>query len=150
MKSRFTLVPSEFFAPESASDIISKVVPLEEGEPLSFLEIPSFKAVFIYAGEKRPVIYDMIMSLFKIGEHNRIIAHYADGELSLVIAYVESLQFCNVFQAGDFTTAQYYIFLTLKSLQLNPQLSTIYFAGDISRENTSSMYNYFKRVEILR
>ncbi len=150
MKSRFTLVPSEFFSPEAAGDILSKVVPLAEGEPLSFLEISSHDAVFVYAGEHRPVAYDMIVSLFKIGEYNKIIACHADGELFLVVAQGDSLKFCNVFQAGDFTTAQYFIFLTLKSLQLNPQLSTIYFMGAVDPGDLTSMYSYFKNVEVLR
>lgn len=150
MKSKFTLVPSEFFTPEGAGDILSEVVSLEEGEPLSFLEIPSAGAYLVYAGAKRPVVYDMLMSLFKIGEHNKIIACHRDGELFLVIAQGGELRLCNVFQAADFTTAQYYLFLTMKSLQLNPQLSTVYFMDALSKEQSISMYNYFKAVEVLR
>ena len=150
MKSRFTLVPSELFTPESAADILSKVVPLTDGEPLSFLELPSRDAVFVYAGNGRPIIYDMVVSLFKIREYNKIIACHRDGELSLVVAQGEQLQFCNVFQAADFVTAQYYIFLTLKTLQLNPQLSTIYFVDNLSHEQSVSLYNYFKKVELMR
>lgn len=150
MKSAFTLIPSEYFTPEGAGDILSKVVPLEQGEPLSFLDIPAYQAVFVYAGQVRPVAYDMIQSLFKIREYNKIIACHRDGELFLVIAQGDSLQLCNVFQAKDFVTAQYFIFMSLKSLQLNPQLSTIYFMGDIAPEHSASLYNYFKNVEVLR
>lgn len=150
MKSKFTLVPSEFFTPEGAGDILSEVVSLEEGEPLSFLEVPSVSAVLVYAGAKRPVAYDMLMSLFKIGEHNKIIACHRDGELSLVIAQGSELKFCNVFQAADFTTAEYYLFLTLKSLQINPQLSTVYFMDSLAPEQSISLYNYLKRVEVIR
>lgn len=150
MKSKFTLVPSEFFTPEGASDILSEVVSLEEGEPLSFLEVPSVDAVLIYSGDKRPVVYDMLMSLFKIGEHNKIIACHREGEFFLVVAQGAELKFCNVFDAGDFTTAQYFLFLTLKSLQLNPQLSTVYFMDSLQQSQSVSLYNYFKRVEVIR
>lgn len=150
MKSKFTLLPSEFFTPETAGDMLSKVVPLEEGEPLSFLEIPAYKAVFVYAGAQRPVAYDMVQSLFKIREYNKIVACHSDGELFLVIAQGDSLQLCNVFPAKDFLSAQYFIFLALKNLQLNPQLSTLYFMGDVKPEDSLSMYSYFKNVEVLR
>lgn len=150
MKSRFTLVPSEFFSPQSAGDILSKVVPLAEGEPLSFLEIPAYDAVFVYAGDERPVAYDMVQSLFKIGDYNKIVVCHRDGELSLVIAQGSQLKLCNVFPAADFTTAQYFIFLSLKNLQLNPQLSTLYYVGGLAQEHAISLYNYFKNVEVLR
>lgn len=150
MKPKFTLVPSEYFSPESAGDYLSKVVLLEQGEPLSFLELPGYDATLVYAGAARPVFYDMIMSLFKIREHYKILASYTDGYLYLVIAQDSRLMFCNSFPAGDFVTAQYYIFLTLNKLQLNPQVSSLYFADSVSREQITELYSYFKNVEVLR
>lgn len=150
MKPKFTLVPSEYFNPESAGDILSKVVLLEQGEPLSFLDLPEHKAVLVYAGKTRPAVYDMVMSLFKIREHFKIIANYSDGYLYLVIAQGNELMLCNSFPASDFVTAQYYIFLSLKKLQLNPQVSAIYFTSELTSEQTMALFSYFKNVEVLR
>ena len=46
-------------------------------------------------------------------------------------------------------TAEYYIFLALKSLQLNPEISTICLRSKVSAEDKMSLYRYFKAVESL-
>lgn len=150
MTEKFTLVPSEFFSEETARETLSEVVLLEEGEPLSFLDVPFCQAVLVYAG-RRPAVYDMLMSLCKIRHHNKIIASVSGDVLSLVVAQGDRLQFCNCFKAEDFTTALYYIFMVLKKLQINPEISTLYFtSGDVSQEQLTSLFRYFKSAEILQ
>ena len=151
MTEKFTLVPSELFSEETARETLSEVVLLEEGEPLSFLDVPVCLAVRVYAGQRRPAVYDMLMSLCKIRHHNKIMASISDDVLSLVVAQGDRLQFCNCFKAGDFTTALYYIFMVLKKLQINPEISTLYFtSGNVSQEQLTSLFRYFKSAEILQ
>lgn len=150
MAPRFTLVPSELFSEDSAREILSEVVLLEKGEPLSFLEIKAYDAVLVYAGKTRPLVYDMIMSLFKLRDYNKILAAVEDGYLYLVIAQGSGLKFCNSFKADDFTTAEYYIFMVLKQLQINPEASTLTFMSEIPRDRTAELYHYFKSAEVLQ
>ena len=44
------------------------------------------------------------------------------------------------------TTAEYYIFLTLNTLQLNPEISTICWRTPLDAEDEMSLYRYFKSV----
>lgn len=150
MAPRFTLVPSELFSEESARAFLSEVVPLAEGEPLSFAEIPSHGVQLVYAGQTRPVVYDMIMSLVKVRDYNKIIACLLDDVLYLVIAQGDKLVFCNCFNATDFTTAEYYIFMVLKKLQINPEISTVNFASPLDQNQIVSLYRYFKSAEVLK
>ena len=69
-----------------------------------------------------------------------------DGWLYLVIAQGRSLCLANVFRAQDFTTAEYFIFLSLKRLQMNPEVSTICFRTPLDMEAEMSLYRYFKSV----
>lgn len=150
MTPKFTLVPSELFSEATAREILSEVVLLSKEEPLSFLDIPPYSAVLVYAGDSRPVVYDMLLSLCKLRDYNKIIADIRDGVLSLVVAQGDALALCNAYDAVDFTTALYYIALAVSSLQINPQQSTVYFMNSISSEDMQQMYNYFKGVEIIR
>lgn len=150
MASGFTLVPSEIFSEDSAREILSEVVLLEKGEPLSFLEIKAYDAVLVYSGQTRPAVYDMIMSLFKLRDYNKILASLEDGYLYLVIAQGNRLVFCNSFKAADFTTAEYYIFMVLKQLQINPEVSTLTFMSEIPQDRTAELYHYFKSAEVLQ
>lgn len=149
MDSKFTLVPSELFSEESARELLSEVVLLEEGEPLSFAPVSSCDAVLIYAGEKRPIVFDMLLSLFKISDYNKILAAFSDGCLYLVVSQGKDLKFCNSWRCPDFTTAEYYIFMVLHKLQINPQVSSVYFSTQLGQDEVQSLLSYFRNVEML-
>ena len=70
-----------------------------------------------------------------------------DGWLYLAIAQGKKLMLCNSFQAPDFTTAEYFVFLAMKKLQLNPEMSSIYFRTRLTEEQEMSLYRYFRSVE---
>ena len=94
-----------------------------------------------------PEIYYMLKQLNEIPDYNKIMVSYKDDTLCLVIAQGKSLLFCNTFKAPDFTTAEYFIFLAMKKLQLNPEVSTIFFRTPLDQEQELSLYRYFKNVE---
>jgi len=149
MFPRFALVPEAFFSEESARTMLEKVVPLSKEEPLSFTPVPTADAMMIYAGE-RPAVYDLLLSLPKVSGYNKILARYEDGILSLVVADAQSLQLCNAYHAQSFTTAEYFIFLALRKLQINPEISVIHFTSPLSDVQVQSLLSYFKSVETLR
>ena len=84
-----------------------------------------------------------------INPKNKIVASYVDGYLYLVIAQGKTLMLCNAYQASDFTTAEYFIFLAMKKLQLNLEMSSIYFRTPLTDEQEMSLYRYFRSVEHL-
>ncbi len=143
---KFTLVPSGFHNPDKQREMLSEVVDLEEGAWVGASEVPEFDAVLLYSG---PVdgVRMMLRKLQKLNDYNKILAAYHEGYLYLVIAQGKSLLLCNSFKAEDFTTAEYFIFLALKKLQLNPEVSTISFCTELNEEEEMSLYRYFKNVE---
>ena len=95
----------------------------------------------------RPELYYMLIELGNLKDYNKILASYADGYLYLVIAQGKSLLLCNSYAAPDFTTAEYFVFLAMKKLQLNPEVSTITFRTSLNEEQEMSLYRYFRNVE---
>ena len=89
----------------------------------------------------------MLKKIGEISDYNRILAAYMDGILYLVIAQGKTLLLCNSYVAPDFTTAQYFIFLAMKRLQLNPEMSAITFMTQLDEEQEMSLYRYFRSVE---
>ena len=79
-------------------------------------------------------------------EYNKILCSLSGDRLFLAVAQGKNLLLANSFPAQDFTTAEYYIFLTLKSLQLNPEISTICWRNGLDAEDEMSLYRYFKAV----
>ena len=146
-----TLVPSRYFDEGDARCILAELYPLTESETVDFLEVPRYDAVFLYASPdgKPPVLYDLVTGLERCSEYNKILFHFGDGCLDLAIAQGERLLLANSYPAVDFTTAEYYLFLAVKSLQINPEVSTVTVASPLSGDEEMSLYRYFKSVERL-
>ncbi len=165
---KVALVPESFFDGSSAANSLSEVVNVAEGDLVEWIGMPEFGAVLVYSnsiGESLsrvmsqtvlptsgepvhvlPEMYYILKSMSDVDEYNKIVASFRDGWLHLAIAQGKSLRLANVFKAPDFTTAQYFIFLALKQLQLNPEISTICLRTPIDMDSKMSLYRYFKAV----
>jgi hypothetical protein len=166
---KFTLVPSQFHNPMEPGSVLSEVANLAPEDSVETVDVPQFASVLVFSdsvggslprvisemvlktdgGKVRPLpeVWYMLSDLEKIGEYNKIVASYMDGWLYLVIAQGRTLMLCNAFSAPDFTTAEYFLFLALKKLQLNPEMSSVYFRTPLDEEEEMSLYRYFKSVE---
>ena len=166
-----TLVPKQFYDPSVAKASLADVAYLSDTDMVEAVSVPEFAAVLIYSnsigetlskvisdtvlridGTKAvplPELYFMLRQVPFLTDYNKILASYVDGCLYLVVAQGKSLLLCNSFQAPDFTSAEYFIFMTLKKLQLNPEVSTICFRTPLTEEQEMSLYRYFKSVEQL-
>ena len=166
-----TLVPEAFFDPSAVRDTLSGVVPLRSADTAGSVPVPEYGAVLLYSnsidetlskvisqsvqtvsGEPAPVypeLYYILKDLPSCPEYNKILASYHDGTLHLAVAQGRTLQLANVYKAADFTTAEYFLFLALKTLQLNPEVSTISWRTPLEAAEEMSLYRYFKAVEVL-
>ncbi len=162
-------MPSNFFNKTCARDVLAQVACVSDTDNVSWVEIPEYGAFLVWAepaqevvestettgpamdSETRdlPEIYFILKDLQKCPDYNKILCTWAEGYLYLAVAQGRTLLLANTYPAGDFATVQYYIFLALKSLQLNPEISAVCFRSPLSKEDEMSMYHYFKAVEIL-
>ena len=144
-----TLVPDRFFNEDEAADLLSEVQFLEDDDQVSHVNIPEYGAELVYAGDGLPELYFILKLLPSCPEYNKIVASHKDGYLHLAIAQGGSLQIANSYRAQDFTTALYFLFLAMKTLQLNPEVSTIVWRTALTPEDEMTLYRYFKAVEQL-
>lgn len=125
-------------------------VPADSAESASATSTDTTSAVAAESETRNlPEMYFILKDLQKCPDYNKILCTWAEGYLYLAIAQGRTLLLANTYPANDFATVQYYIFLALKSLQLNPEISAVCFRSPISKEDEMSMYRYFKAVEIL-
>ncbi len=165
------LMPVQFFSQSTMRSVLEDVTEVKDGDPVDAVEVPEYAAMLVYSnaiGETLskvisetvvrtdgakvrplPEMYYILRTLHTLNDYNRILASYVDGYLYLAIAQGKSLLLCNSYQAPDFTTAEYFIFLAMKKLQLNPEVSTICFRTPLSEDEEMSLYRYFKNVEQL-
>lgn len=166
-------MPSNFFNKTCARDTLTQVACVSDGDTVSWVEVPEYGAFLVWAGpdgagesarpeipettgetsesatREFPEMYFILKDLQKCPDYNKILCTWVEGYLYLAIAQGRTLLLANTYPAGDFATVQYYIFLALKSLQLNPEISSVCFRSPLSKEDEMSMYRYFKAVEVL-
>ena len=150
----FTLVPSAFYDPASERQTLAEIADVEEACEVEHIDIPQYDAVLIFTRDgdsdfSVPEIVNVLSRLPQCPEYNKILCSIKDGELSLAIAQGRNLQLANSWKVQDFTTAEYYIFLAVKSLQINPAMSGICFMTELGQEEEMSLYRYFKSVVVL-
>ena len=147
----FTLVPSAFFDPASGRAALAEVASLGEDAEVKHIEIPEYDAVLICTADEDSAVSgsEMVRVLRRLGDcpdYNRILCSILDGRLFIAVAQGKTLLLANAYEIQDFTTAEYYIFLSVKSLQINPEMSTICWMSDLDADEQMSLYRYFKTV----
>ena len=150
----FTLVPSAFYDPASERQTLAEIADIEEGYRVEHVDIPQYDAVLIFTRDgdsdfSVPEIANVLSKLPQCPEYNKILCSIRDNELSLAIAQGRNLLLANSWKVQDFTTALYYIFLAVKSLQINPEMSGICFLSRLGEEDEMLLYRYFKSVVTL-
>lgn len=150
----FTLVPTNFFNPDKEREALAGVARLGEDCAVRHIDIPQYDAVLVYSVDgdsvvSAPEIAGILDKLPDCPAYNKILCSLRDGRLSIAIAQGKSLLLANSFAAPDFTTAEYYIFLAVKSLQINPEVSTICWTTALDKSEEMSLYRYFKSVIVL-
>ena len=142
-----TLVPTRFYDEKVSRCILSELFPLDDTDTVSCMEFPQYDAVMVYAGDRPPVLCDMLAAAQRCDEYNKVLVSYDGSSVSIVLAQGSRLLLANNYPAMDFTTAEYFIFFAMKSLQLNPEVSTIMMMTPLSADEEMSLYRYFKSVE---
>jgi len=150
----FTLVPSAFFNPASKREALAEVATLREDCEIRHIDIKDYNAVLIYAVDEDsvasvPDIVEILERLQECPEYNKILCSIKEDQLYIAIAQGKTLLMANSFRVQDFTTAQYYIFLSIKAHQINPEMSTICWISKLDADEEMSLYRYFKSVVTL-
>ncbi|MBQ0122915.1 MAG: DUF3822 family protein [Bacteroidales bacterium] len=157
---RYTLVPEDFFSPEAARELLGRVVKLEPEEVVKYKELPQYKAVLVYVDVPASAsgiasVAAMVEEAGNIEKYNRVVARYTEpeengaGSIDIVLVSGPRLLFVNSFKVPDSVTAQYYIFATLRQFQINPELTAVYFHGEVPFAMKEDLFRYFPSVETI-
>ena len=147
---KYTLVPKEFF--NGDTQLLSQVIEVSPTETVQYVELPAFEAVLLFVPgpeDAKPHIYDLLGRLADIPDYNKVLICIDGPALHLAIAASDKLLLANSYKAEDFTTALYYIFAAMRDFQINPQMTTLYYKGEIGYESQEVLFSYFKGVERL-
>lgn len=158
------LIPASCYSEGESAQTLSKLTETGERDDVMSLEIPSQKAVIIYAVDKElvsmmsahhknvrfyPVIYLLIDRLSSIDANNRLLAAFTDGMVHIVAAEREKLLLANSYPAPDIVTAEYFLLSVSKEAMFNPGHTSIYISGFISEAERKELSKYFAGTVLL-
>lgn len=145
------MVPARYFDEAAPRCFLSEIFELDGSAVVEHKDVPQYDAVLVYEKTEAglPALSGVLDGLDGCTEYNKILADWREGTLSLAIAQGRNLLLANVFPAKDFITAEYHIFNAMKSLQLNPEVSTVCFMERLGEDDELSLYRYFKSVEYI-
>lgn len=146
------LVPSSLLEGKDPGRFLAALYVMDGGEDVAVEDLHMYGASLVYVRDnsgREPALATLVKALPDCGGYNKILAMHDGDALYLAVAQGDSLKLAAVYPAGDFTTAEYYIFLAIKALQINPELSVIRFASPLTEEQEMSLGRYFHGVEVV-
>lgn len=159
-----TLIPISCYSKSESMQVLSKLTEIGEQDDVMSLEIPSQKAVIIYAVDKAlismlsfhhknvrfyPIIYLLIDRISSIDANNRLLTAFTDDMVHIVAAEREKLLLANSYPSSDIITAEYFLLSVSKEVMFNPEHTSIYILGFISESDREELSKYFAGTVLL-
>ncbi len=148
LKEQFSL-NGEYLYKEYTCNSPNAVVAYAIGQTYTGQESEAAKELPVKSDTVYPFIVKMLEESSAIGSFNKVIFHYSkEKKLShIVISAGEELKIANCFKADTFESALYFLFLSIKQLQMNPKQCTVRVCWDIMPEQEATIGKFFKGVE---
>ncbi len=154
----FTLIPQELYTPQLGKEALCSQFNINEGYLFKECSLQSAKAVMAYAMPQQeennntdmlPFAVKLIGECESISHYNKVVFHYnSQKKLShTVIATGSELKIANSFKTDSFESALYFLFLSIKQLQMNPRQCTVRVCSPITAEQEQTIAKFFNGVE---
>ncbi len=162
---KYALVPLSDFKESSAHLYLKKLHDLEDLEEVDYVRCEKEGLAIVFAADSTlincikavqpdfkllPSVYFPVKYLKTFEDHNKIYVQYFKGLVHVVIYEGDRLMLCNSYPALHFNSALYFIFLALKSVHFNTEMTTIYAAGNFSTNDLADLTKYFPKVRFFR
>lgn len=151
----FTLFPSELYTPEQGREALQRQFALEGEYAFGRYGFANAGAVVAYAvpsgcpADTLPFVARLLEETTHIAHYNKVIFHYSSSRrLShTVISAGEELKLANSFKADSFESALYFLFLSIRQLQMNPKQCIIRVCSPITVQQEETIGRFFNGVE---
>ena len=137
---KVALVPTAFFDEAKARETLSETVALGNDDEVGHIGLPEYAAELVYSLSIGEMLSRAISQAVLDGEGKaaRILP-----EMYFILKDLQKVDEYNRI------VASYFLFMAVRKLQLNPEVSSVYFRTPLKEEEMMSLYRYFKSVERL-
>jgi hypothetical protein len=164
VSNKSILIPSTLFQPEHLRAYLEFVVPFDELDEIHYKPLPAFDAVSVFtipgplanilhSRQTRVAFFNQHIPLIHLlGQqqpHNAILLHLSATQASFAVYAEGRFVLSNTFPIATFTDALYYSGYILKQWKLQPESTTVYVSGAVSKDDTTLLLRYYPNVKNL-
>ena len=158
---KFTLIPKQIYTPEFGQEVLKQQFLLNPEAQIDSCEVCAAEAVMVYCApdiecglrdieKPLPLAAGMMQAVYGIEEYNKVAFHYSkeSGFAHIIIYTGEELKLANAFKVDSYESALYFLFLSIKGLQMNPQQCVITLCWDIDAAQREIAGKFFKGTKV--
>ena len=158
---KFTLIPKQIYTPELGREALEQQFQLNIDANIESCQVCAAEAVMVYCAHNimevtsdvekpLPLAAGMMQTVYGIEEYNKVAFHYSKerGFAHIVIYTGEALKLANAFKVDSYESALYFLFLSIKGLQMNPQQCVITLCWDIDAKQREIAGKFFKGTKV--
>ena len=158
---KFTLIPKQIYTPELGREALEQQFQLNPEAEIESCQVCAAEAVIVYcahgiesgtpdAEKPLPLAAGMMQTVYGTEEYNKVALHYSKerGFAHIIIYTGEELKLANAFKVDSYESALYFLFLSIKGLQMNPQQCVITLCWDIDAAQREIAGKFFKGTKV--
>ena len=149
---KFTLIPQQVYSPEFGREALAAQFQLGADEAVGAY-VPQgdeVAVVFHQLKEGLPFVVKLMEEAAVIGDFNKVAFHYSKerGIAHIVIYTGNQLRLANSFKVDSYESALYFLFLSIKGLQMNPQQCVVQICWNIDPAQKQTADRFFKGAQV--
>lgn len=145
---KFALIPRQLYTDALGKEAFAAQFQLEEDAPIGICTPDGKEIVVVYnqCGEGLPFVVRLMEEASAIEDFNKVAFHYSKekGIAHIVIYTGSELRLANSFKVDSFESALYFLFLSIKGLQMNPQQCVVHICWNIDPAQKQTVDRFFK------
>ena len=149
---KFALIPKQVFTHELGREALAAQFQLEEDAPMGVCSPGGQEVVVVYhqLQEGLPFVLRLMEEAAAIEDYNKVAFHYSKekGIAHIIIYTGNDLRLANSFKVDSYESALYFLFLSIKGLQMNPQQCMVHICWGIDAAQKQTADRFFKGAQV--
>ncbi len=159
---KFTLIPKEAYTPQLGREALEQQFHIGTEDHIDTCDVCEADAVAVYCApgagcnasdveKPLPLAAGMMQVVCGAEEFNKVAFHYSRerGFAHIIIYAGKELKLANAFKVDSYESALYFLFLSIKRLQMNPQQCVITICWDIEAAQREIAEKFFKGTQVI-
>lgn len=162
---RFTAIPTSIHKHGKGIDTIKRLHHPDELDELHSFEIVAQRMVLLFLAnstllhvinEHQPnstihhSVGTYLTYLPLYPEYNKLFFQYYKGYVIILACEGDRILHCTSYPAHHFNSALYFLLLTLKEVQFNPEQTTVFISGNLRESDFYDLSKYFSKIKFFR